>query len=70
MLKYLTLMAVVYFFYWLIKQKIRNLKLAQQGIKVEQQGVRPITLMMFTMIVMYGGYLVYAVFFSDTPISL
>lgn len=70
MIKYLSLIAVVYFFYWLIKQKIRKRKLEQQGIKVEEQGVRPITLMMYTMIVMYGGYMLYVIFFSDTPIYL
>jgi hypothetical protein len=59
MLKYLTLMAVIYFFYWLIKQKIRNRKLAQQGIVVEEKGLRPITLMSIVMVVMYGGYFIY-----------
>lgn len=59
MFKYLTLMAVIYFFYWLIKQKLRNRKLAQQGIVIEQKGLRPITLMMIVMIVMYGGYMIY-----------
>lgn len=59
MLKYLTLLAVIYFFYWLIKQKLRNRKLAQQGIVVEQKGLRPITLMSIVMVVMYGGYMIY-----------
>ncbi len=59
MLKYLSLLAVIYFFYWLIKQKLRNRKLAQQGIVVEQKGLRPITLMSIVMVVMYGGYLIY-----------
>ncbi|MGM0542212.1 MAG: hypothetical protein ACQEQR_07235 [Pseudomonadota bacterium] len=59
MLKYLTLLAVIYFFYWLIKQKIRNRKLAQQGIVIEQKGLRPITLMSIVMVVMYGGYMIY-----------
>jgi hypothetical protein len=59
MLKYLTLLAVIYFFYWLIKQKLRNRKLAQQGIVVEEKGLRPITLMSIVMVVMYGGYLIY-----------
>ncbi|WP_040725342.1 hypothetical protein [Thiomicrorhabdus sp. Kp2] len=64
MLKYLTLIAVVYFFYWLLKQKIRNRKLEQQGIVVEQKGIRPITLMSIVMVVMYGGYMIYF-FLSD-----
>ena len=59
MLKYLTLLAVVYFFYWLIKQKLRNRKLEAQGIVVEQKGMRPITLMSIVMVVMYGGYMIY-----------
>ncbi len=50
------------FFYWLIKQKLRNRKLAQQGIVIEQKGLRPITLMSIVMLVMYGGYLIYFVF--------
>jgi len=65
MLKYLTLMAVVYFFYWLIKQKIRNRKLEQQGIVVEQKGLRPITLMSIVMVVMYGGYMLYFLIFAN-----
>lgn len=64
MFKYLTLMAVVYFFYWLLKQKIRNRKLEQQGIVIEQKGIRPITLMSIVMVVMYGGYMIYF-FLSD-----
>lgn len=67
MLKYLTLLAVVYFFYWLIKQKLRNRKLAQQGIVIEQKGIRPITLMSIVMVVMYGGYMIYFLFSSETP---
>ncbi|GAB6070498.1 hypothetical protein JCM30760_15950 [Thiomicrorhabdus hydrogeniphila] len=65
MLKYLTLMAVIYFFYWLIKQKIRNRKLEQQGIVVEQKGLRPITLMSIVMVVMYGGYMLYFLIFAN-----
>lgn len=67
MLKYITLLAVIYFFYWLIKHKIRQRKLAQQGIVVEEKGVRPITLMMIVMLVMYGGYMVYFLLFVDMP---
>ena len=59
MLKYLTLLAVIYFFYWLIKQKLRNRKLEAQGIVIEQKGIRPITLMSIVMVVMYGVYMVY-----------
>lgn len=59
MLKYITLLIVIYFFYWLLKQKIRNRKLEAQGIVVEQKGLRPITLMSIVMVVMYGGYMIY-----------
>lgn len=59
MLKYLTLLGIVVFFYWLIKHKLKMRKLAKQGIVVEQQGLRPITLLSIVMVVMYGGYLIY-----------
>lgn len=62
MLKYLTLAAIIYFFFWLIKQKIRARKLAQQGIVIEQKGLRPITLLSIVMLVMYGGYMIYYFF--------
>ncbi|MDG6777826.1 hypothetical protein QCB44_03795 [Thiomicrorhabdus sp. zzn3] len=62
MLKYLTLAAIIYFFFWLIKHKIRTRKLAQQGIVVEQKGLRPITLLSIVMLVMYGGYMLYYFF--------
>jgi len=58
-------MAVIYFFYWLIKQKIRNRKLEAQGIVVEQKGLRPITLMSIVMVVMYGGYMIYFLIFAN-----
>jgi hypothetical protein len=64
MLKFLTLLAVIYLFYYIIKQKIRNRKLAQQGIVVEQKGLRPITLMSIVMVVMYGGYMIYFFIFQ------
>lgn len=59
MLKYLTLAGIAYFFYWLIKHKLRQRKLAQQGIVIEQKGLRPITLLSIVMMVMYGGYVVF-----------
>jgi len=65
MLKYITLLILVYFFYWLIKQKIRNRKLENQGIVIEHKGMRPITLMMIVMLVMYGGYMLYFLLFTD-----
>lgn len=65
MLKYLTLLAVAVFFYWLIKHKWRQRQLAKQGIQIEQKGLRPITLLSLVMIVMYGGYLIYYLFSSN-----
>ena len=59
MLKYITLAAIVYFFYWLFKQKLRNRKLAEQGIVIEQKGMRPVTLLSIVLLVMYGGYMIY-----------
>lgn len=59
MLKYLTLAGIAYFFYWLIKHKLRQRKLAQQGIVIDQKGLRPITLLSIVMMVMYGGYVVF-----------
>ena len=68
MLKYITLAAIVYFFYWLFKQKLRNRKLAEQGIVVEQKGMRPVTLLSIVLLVMYGGYMLYF-FIFETPAS-
>ncbi|MBD3776119.1 MAG: hypothetical protein IE920_03190 [Thiotrichales bacterium] len=65
MLKYLSLAAIAYFFYWLIKHKLRLRKLAQQGIVVEQKGLRPVTLLSIVMLVMYVGYMIY--FFLTDP---
>lgn len=64
MLKYITLLVLIYFFFWLIKNKFRERKLEAQGIKVEQKGLRPITIMSIVMVVMYGGYLVYYLIFE------
>ena len=65
MLKYITLAAIVYFFYWFIKQKIHNRKLAEQGFVIEQKGIRPVTLLSLVLLVMYGGYMVYFFFFNS-----
>ncbi|MEA3405959.1 MAG: hypothetical protein U9R28_09505 [Pseudomonadota bacterium] len=66
MLKYITLAGIVYFFYWLIKQKIRNRKLEAQGIVVEQKGMRPVTLLSIVLLVMYGGYMLYFFIFETS----
>lgn len=60
MLKYITLLGIIYFFYWLIKHKIRQRKLEAQGYKIEQQqGLRPVTILSIILVVIYGGYLLY-----------
>jgi len=59
MLKYLTLAGITYFFYWLIKHKLRQRKLAQQGIVIQEKGLRPITLLSLVVLVSYGGYALY-----------
>ncbi|CAN8140212.1 conserved hypothetical protein [uncultured Thiomicrorhabdus sp.] len=60
MLKYITLLAIIYFFYWLIKHKLRQRKLEAQGYKLEQQqGMRPVTILSIVLVVIYGGYLLY-----------
>ncbi|MBO1924098.1 hypothetical protein [Thiomicrorhabdus sp. 6S3-12] len=59
MLKYITLLAIIYFFYWLIKHKIRQRKLESQGYQIEQQGMRPVTILSIVLVVIYGGYLLY-----------
>ncbi|MBF6057046.1 MULTISPECIES: hypothetical protein [Thiomicrorhabdus] len=59
MLKYITLLIVVYFFYWLLKQKIRERKMEIKGEVVSKQPIRPITLMSFIMVAVYGGYMLY-----------
>ena len=65
MLKYITLAVIIYFFYWLFKQKIRNRKLAEQGIIIEHKGIRPVTLLSVVLLVMYGGYMLYFFIFKS-----
>ncbi|MBN2646705.1 MAG: hypothetical protein JXR44_02845 [Thiotrichales bacterium] len=60
MLKYLTLLAIGYFFYWLIKHKIRQRKLENLGYSVEtSQGLRPVTILSVVLLVVYGLFLLY-----------
>ncbi|WP_319381538.1 hypothetical protein [Thiomicrorhabdus sp.] len=66
MLKYLTLLIVVYFFYWLLKQKIRERKMEIKGEVVTKQPIRPITLMSFIMVAVYGGYMLYYLITSQS----
>jgi len=59
LLNILTLVAVIYFIYWMIKRHFRNRKLAAEGFEIKQEGIRPITLLSIVMLVMYGAYMVY-----------
>ncbi|PLA73596.1 hypothetical protein CYQ88_10380 [Hydrogenovibrio sp. SC-1] len=65
LLNILTLVAVVYFVYWMIKRKFRQRQLAKQGIVVQQQGMRPITLFSIVMVSMYAGYMLWYLFQSE-----
>lgn len=59
LLNILTLIGIVYFLYWLLKRKLKQRKLAQQGIVIQQQGMRPITLFSIVMVSMYAGYMIW-----------
>ncbi len=65
LLNILTLVAVVYFLYWMVKRKFRQRQLAKQGIVVQQQGIRPITLFSIVMVSMYAGYMLWYLFQSE-----
>lgn len=59
-LKILTFFLLVGFFYFLIKRRLHQRRLAQAGIEVEHTaGLRPITVLALIMIGMYGGYLLF-----------
>jgi len=62
LLNILTLIAVIYFIYWMVKRHFRHRKLAAQGFEIKQEGIRPITLLSIVMLVMYGAYMLYFVF--------
>ena len=58
----LTLLGLFYFVYWMIKRHFRRRKMIAQGYdpkQYEKQGLRPITILSWVMVVMYGAYLVY-----------
>lgn len=59
LLNILTLVGIVYFLYWLLKRKLKQRKLAQEGIVIQQQGMRPITLLSIVMVSMYAGYMIW-----------
>lgn len=57
--KLLTIAAVLFFLYYMVKRFFLHRKLKQQGQTIPQERFRPITLLSITMIVMYGGYVIY-----------
>lgn len=65
LLNIITLLALGAFVYWLIKRKLRQRQLAKQGIVVQQQGMRPITLFSIVMVSMYVGYMLWYLFQSE-----
>lgn len=65
LLNIITLLALGAFVYWLIKRKLRQRQLAKQGIVVQQQGMRPITLFSIVMVSMYAGYMLWYLFQSE-----
>lgn len=58
-LNFLTLVGVLFFAWWMFKRFLRHRKLKQQGYEIQQEGIRPITLLSIVVVVMYGGYMVY-----------
>lgn len=60
MLKYIVLIGVIYFFWWMLKRQLRLKKMQWKGEEVpEQKGLRPITLLSFVMVALYGGYMIW-----------
>ncbi|MGE4499925.1 hypothetical protein [Hydrogenovibrio thermophilus] len=59
LLNILTVLALIYFVYWMLKRHFRRRKLASQGIEIKDEGIRPITLFSIVMVVMYAAYMLY-----------
>ncbi|GAB6034673.1 hypothetical protein [Galenea microaerophila] len=57
--KLLTVIAVLFFLYYMAKRFFLHRKLKQQGQTLPKERFRPITLLSILMIVMYGGYVIY-----------
>ncbi|WFE68318.1 hypothetical protein P8S54_08855 [Thiomicrospira sp. R3] len=65
MFKYLTLFAVIVFFLWMLRRQWRLKKMQWRGEKLpEQKGLRPITLLSWVMVIVYGGFMIW--YFVDT----
>jgi len=60
LLNLLTILAVLYFIFWVVRRRFRHRKMAAQGYEIpKQQGIRPITLLSLLMVIMYGAYMLY-----------
>lgn len=62
LLNLLFIATVLYFVYWMIKRHFRHRKLEAQGIIIQQQGLRPITLFALVMVACYGAYMIWFLF--------
>jgi len=65
LLNILTLVGLVYFVYWLFKRKLKQRQFAKQGIIIQQQGMRPITLFSIVMLSLYAGYMLWYLFQAE-----
>lgn len=65
LLNILTLVGLVYFVYWLFKRKLKQRQFAKQGIIIQQQGMRPITLFSIVMVSLYVGYMLWYLFQAE-----
>lgn len=65
LLNILTVLGVIFFIYWLFKRKLRQRQLAKEGIIIQQQGLRPITVFSIVMVSMYAGYMLWYLFQSE-----
>ena len=59
LLNLLTIVAVLFFAYWMLKRHFQDKKLKQQGYTIKQDKIRPITLFSIVMVIMYGIYMLY-----------
>jgi hypothetical protein len=64
MLKYVMLIGIAYFFWWMLRRQWRHKQMAWRGepVPVDKGGWRPITLLSIALVVIYGGYMLWHVF--------
>lgn len=62
----ITLIGLLFFAWWMFKRFLRNRQLKQQGYEIKQEGIRPITLLSIVMVSMYGAYMIYFLFSSQS----